>query len=95
MKNEISITGNRKIFLKLNCFPIPQANFENFFLYSGRASRTPEATSPPAGGGARANVMLNPRPNVKCRPYHAPLRRYKPLKNEISITGNRKIFRKF
>ena len=52
---------------------------------------------PPAGGrggGSSQRYDKPPSPNVKCRPYHAPLRRYKAFKNEISITGNRKNFRK-
>ena len=60
--------------------------FLKFFSYSGRAYRTLEGTPtwPWHLGGL-----------VKCGPYNAPLRRYKALKNEISITGNRKISRKF
>ena len=49
----------------------------------------------PTGGVLQANVMLKPPSgNLKCRPYHAHLRRYKALENEMSINGNRKIFRK-
>ena len=58
----------------------------------------PSLNFPPAGGGGQTNVMFNNPPpttgrNVKCGPYHAPLRRYMAVKNEISITGNRQIFR--
>ena len=46
---------------------------------------TKMATPPPVamatGGGG----------GVKCGPHNAPLSRYKALKNEISITGNRNI----
>ena len=71
-----------------------QARFEIIFLYSGRACRTPEVTSPPLGGGSSQGYVKSQPRNVKWAPYNAPLRRYKALINEIYITGNRKIFRK-